>query len=86
MSPTLQNGQIVTALKKRFKIGDIVIASVQSKEVIKRITAINYATKLVTLTGDNALDSQDSRTLGDVPMASVKGVVIWPRQKTLSTK
>lgn len=80
MCPTLRDGQIVIATKKRFKIGDIVIATVEAKEVIKRITAINEATKSVTLTGDNALDSQDSRTFGDVSMDSVRGVLIWPRQ------
>lgn len=74
MEPTLVEGDVVVALKKTPKQGDIVIARVNGREVIKRIT--RYSPTHLHLQGDNTDFSTDSRNYGDVPHSSLLGVVI----------
>ena len=81
MKPTLKNGQIVvTSLFKKPKVGHVVIAIQNKREVVKRIVAIHKDWQ-VDLRGDNPTASTDSRTHGTVPLRCVQGVVIWPRLK-----
>lgn len=74
MEPTLTAGQIVIAWRKAPKVGDIVVAKINSKEVLKRVTKSD--TKRVYLLGDNLAKSTDSREYGWIPVASVRGVVV----------
>lgn len=74
MLPTLKQGNIVLAVKKRkYKINDIVIVKINDKEVIKRITKINN--NLVFLEGDNINHSTDSRNYGLINTNNVIGAV-----------
>jgi phage repressor protein C with HTH and peptisase S24 domain len=78
MNPTLKNGQLVLIFKTRnFKVGDIVMAFMDRREVVKRIT--KQADGKVFLEGDNKQKSTDSRTHGYLIDRHVMGKVIWPR-------
>jgi hypothetical protein len=79
MMPALQPGMVVVARQKRVKPGDIVIAEMQGREVVKRVK--NIKDNKLYLVGDNSLESTDSRELGPVNQEAVKGTVfaILPR-------
>lgn len=78
MKPTLKNGQIVVSLQSRsFRAGQVVVAHVGQREVIKRITKIENGR--VFLEGDNTKQSTDSRNYGSVLDTNVSGIVVWPR-------
>lgn len=73
MVPTLYERDIVLAVKKRPKQGNIVIAKVGDREVIKRVQSVSPTS--LFLIGDNAAASTDSRSYGKVPIDSLLGVV-----------
>ena len=78
MTPALRQGQIVLVSKSRsFKAGDVVVAFVDQREVIKRAT--HYVDGQVFLEGDNPEASTDSRNYGWLVDRHVEGKVIWPR-------
>ncbi len=78
MKPTLRPGQIVWAHEVRqFRAGQVVIAFVDGREVIKRIESIENGQ--VYLVGDNPEYSTDSREYGSIPDTKIEGVVFWPR-------
>lgn len=78
MVPTLREGQIVWAHGFRsFKPGQIVIACVNGREIIKRIDSISGGK--VFLLGDNETKSTDSRKFGSIPDTNIEGVVFWPK-------
>lgn len=80
MLPSYRSGQTVLVLKTRnFKIGDVVVAYMHRREVIKRITRINKGH--IYLEGDNPHASTDSRQLGWVVDHHVLGKVIWPKKR-----
>jgi hypothetical protein len=75
MAPTLFAGDIVVSKNPNaVKPGDIVIANVDGREVIKRAKKVSG--KAVYLVGDNPLASTDSRVFGDVPRSAIVGVVM----------
>mgnify|MGYP001097262291 CR=1 FL=1 len=77
MEPTLRNGQVIFAHHGRdFKPGQVVVAHIGSREVIKRISRIENGR--IFLQGDNAKLSTDSRDYGSVMDTSIAGVVFWP--------
>ena len=79
MKPTLHNGQIVVAHHVRsFKPGQVVVAHVGIREVIKRISSVENNGR-VYLEGDNKAQSTDSRQYGSVVDTKIAGVVVWPR-------
>lgn len=81
MLPTLKKGQLVWATHfKTPKVGDVVVALQNGREVIKRIGQISDGWQ-VQLLGDNPAHSTDSRHLGTIPMRNITGVVIWPNIK-----
>lgn len=81
MTPTLQAGQIVIAYHVRnFRVGQIVVAHVGTKEVIKRITSVKNGR--IFLEGDNKNHSTDSRSYGSVVDTNVEGIVVWPRLRS----
>ena len=78
MSPTLRDNQIVIVrLTRNFKVGDIVVAYVSGRDVIKRITQIKDGK--VYLEGDNSKQSTDSRTYGWLSDQYIEGKVVIPR-------
>ena len=77
MAPTLRDNQIVFVLNSRnFKVGDVVVAFMDRKEVIKRIE--KYVDGQVFLVGDNKDESTDSRQHGWLVDRHVEGKVVWP--------
>lgn len=80
MEPTLKDGQLILVFKTRnFKIGDVVVAFMNRREVVKRIININEGQ--VFLEGDNRKESTDSRDLGGIIDTHVIGKVVWPRDR-----
>lgn len=78
MLPTLRPGQIVLALGLLpLRAGDIVVAEVGGREVIKRIATIDEAGAM--LLGDNLSSSTDSRDYGSVDRSFVRGRVVFVR-------
>ena len=79
MAPVLKPGDIVFAKKihhLHIYADSIVIASINGKEVIKRVGVVKNGK--VFLIGDNKAASTDSRTFGLVPCSAVLGkVVFW---------
>lgn len=75
MQPSLHSGDYIICKKARhLKIGDIVVAEVNKREVIKRIT--NIEKEYITLQGDNASYSTDSRVYGPVAQNSIKAIYL----------
>ncbi len=79
MSPTLNNGVVAIFInKKHLNVGDIVIAKVGQREVVKRISEIKK--DKVFLIGDNLEHSTDSRDYGRLDTNCLMGKLIWPRR------
>lgn len=75
MLPALKPGDVVVGQRgKQPRVGDIVIAWVHDKEVIKRISQVTDDG--YELLGDNKTASTDSRTYGFVQRQHIRGVVI----------
>ena len=77
MLPKLRPGRLVLAVKKQPKVGNVVIAQVEGREVIKRLDHIKN--QQVFLTGDNPGRSTDSRSYGYLPKPVILGVVVLPK-------
>lgn len=77
MEPGIPDQSIVvySRLDKNYKAQDIVIAKIDGKQVIKRISSIE-GDKLFLL-GDNLENSIDSRTFGTIDREQIKGRVIF---------
>jgi nickel-type superoxide dismutase maturation protease len=83
MHPTLRENQLILVSRARdFKVGDVVVAFMNSREVIKRID--KYTEGQVFLVGDNKEQSSDSRTYGWLVDSHIEGKIIWPRISTKS--
>lgn len=81
MAPTLRNNQIVIVrLTRNFHVGDVVVAYVSGRDVIKRITKMTNGK--VYLEGDNSLASTDSRSFGWLSDQYIEGKVIFLRRVT----
>ena len=80
MNPTLKDGEVVLVDRKpeKIEVGDIVVAKhpvEQTGEIVKRVARINERGHYF-LVGDNAEDSNDSRTFGAVSREYIKGKVV----------
>lgn len=79
MAPTLNEGDVVLVEPgSKFGVGDIVLAAHpyrSSVKILKRVTAIGSDGAL-TLTGDNAAASTDSRTFGALAPGNIFGKVV----------
>lgn len=78
MLPTLEEGQLIVALKPLRGVGlhDIVIINHDGREKIKRVTDVSVDRLYVR--GDNPRHSTDSRHFGWIHKSNVKGRVVWP--------
>jgi hypothetical protein len=75
MVPGLVPGTIVLARShRRIRPGDVVVATMQGREVIKRVKHIQQGRYY--LVGDNSLESTDSRELGPINSEKISGVMI----------
>lgn len=78
MKPTLHHGQFVVVRHARhFEPGQVVVAFMNGREVIKRIQKIEHHN--VYLVGDNVSESSDSRKYGAVSDIDIFGIVWWPK-------
>jgi inner membrane protease subunit 1 len=81
MRPTLEPGDRLLAVRvrpRRVVAGDLVVVPDPRhlrRLVVKRVVAVSATT--VTVAGDNPETSTDSRTFGPVPLASVRGRVVY---------
>ncbi len=86
MHPTLREGQIVAAhMMRNFKVGQVVIAFIDTREVVKRIAKIENNGRIY-LQGDNESESTDSREYGYISDSKIEGVVFWPSVKINKAK
>ncbi len=75
MEPTLKQGRVIVATSLfGYKRGDVVVARVEERDIIKRITEINEGK--FTLVGDNPVHSRDSRKFGEIGDKGILGRVI----------
>jgi signal peptidase I len=89
MAPALRHGdQVLVWMRtpKRLHVGTVVVVDLPGQVLaVKRIARV--ADGRVWVYGDNPLGSTDSRTIGGVDRAAVRGVVlirIWPRPGRLA--
>ncbi len=78
MYPFLKSGDKILAVKDwliGLKIGDIVVAKVNDKVIIKRVTKI--INNRYFLVGDNKNKSTDSRTFGLVNKKNILAKIIY---------
>ena len=78
MTPTLDDGDIVSIARAGPNIGDIVLAQhpyKQSVTMLKRVANIDENGRF-ELRGDNPTESTDSRTFGSVPIEYIKGKAV----------
>ena len=78
MLPTLKDGDAVLIdPKAEVEVGDIVLANhpfKQSVKILKRISEISADDKF-SLTGDNADESSDNRSFGEISKKDILGKV-----------
>ena len=80
MHPTLHPGQDVLSfnwayLGRKPKAGEIIVLSLNGKELIKRVTKLEG--EQVFVEGDNRNESTDSRHFGPISMDQVMGKVVY---------
>ncbi len=74
MLPALKHGSIVVAISGiKARVGDIVVAKLNNRSVIKRLERIDNDS--CYLVGDNRQESSDSRHYGRVPSSAILGVM-----------
>ena len=85
MAPTLLPGEWLVVERRSYlhrwpRVGEIVLAAdprEPSRELIKRVAAIDRPAGTVQLAGDAPDRSTDSRTFGPLPSGSIQWRVIW---------
>ena len=78
MLPTLKDGdKVLSEPPLKLQIGDVVIAKhpFRLTPIVKRITKISDGDKYF-LTGDNSVESSDSRTFGEIAKKDILGKVV----------
>jgi hypothetical protein len=93
MVPALGDGdRVVVWLRPRHRpprVGRIVIVELPDRPLsVKRVASVE-ADGRICVEGDNSFGSTDSRTLGSVPIAALRGVALfrlWPRPGLLPEK
>jgi hypothetical protein len=83
MLPGLLPGSVVVAVRRSPQVNDIVIASMNKREVIKRVRGVSGDSYY--LVGDNTSESTDSRDLGMVAKQDILGVVMMKFHPVFST-
>jgi len=80
MSPMLVPGNVVLGVwPRRIAAGDVVIVRHGGLDKIKRVA--NLRQNEIFLTGDNYLQSTDSRDFGWLEHTTIVAKVVWPKVK-----
>jgi phage repressor protein C with HTH and peptisase S24 domain len=77
MLPTFKENQLLLIRRSQFVVGDVVLFVHDGLEKVKRVAVIDG--ERVLLLGDNPSESTDGRHFGQLPLASIRGKVVWPR-------
>lgn len=79
MVPVLPPGTMIYGWRwfRQLKPQKVIVFSHDDKEAVKRIDKIEEESLFVL--GDHPETSNDSRQYGNIPIAEVKSVVVWPR-------
>jgi phage repressor protein C with HTH and peptisase S24 domain len=78
MSPTLKNNQLIICSHDRdIKSGNVVVAFVKNREVVKRVAKMESGH--VFLESDNKAHRHGSRYYAKIIDTKIEGKVIWPR-------
>jgi phage repressor protein C with HTH and peptisase S24 domain len=78
MNPTLENNQLILCSQDRnFKAGQVVVAFVKNKEVVKRIAKIENS--YVLLEVDDKKHAHNGKYYAKILDTNIEGIVIWPR-------
>jgi nickel-type superoxide dismutase maturation protease len=79
MRPSYKHGQVIlVSMVRKFRVGDVVIALHQNKEIMKRITDMKDGK--VFLEGDNKTGSTDSRKYGWLSDRLILSKVVFPKK------
>jgi nickel-type superoxide dismutase maturation protease len=92
MAPTLLPGERLIVERRSFtrrppRVGEIVLAvdpREPTRELIKRVAAVDAGARTVELRGDDGTASTDSRTFGSVPLTAIRWRVVaryWPARR-----
>lgn len=73
MQPALRSGDMIVGWRSVVRVGDVVVARHDEREIIKRCTAIKAGRYF--LTGDNRQASTDSRQFGLLEEGAILGVM-----------
>lgn len=75
MRPTLEPGDRLVVLRLPPRVGDVVAVEHGGRVLVKRVAGL--AGDGVTVQGDNAAASTDSRSFGPVPRSAVLGRAVY---------
>jgi nickel-type superoxide dismutase maturation protease len=76
MRPALEPGDRLLVLRLPPRVGDVVALDHAGRTMVKRVAAITPGGE-VTVHGDNAAASTDSRTFGPIPRSSIVGRAVY---------
>jgi signal peptidase I len=76
MRPALEPGDRLVVLALSPRVGDVVAVRVDDRVIIKRVAVLEQD-GAVTVLGDNAAASTDSRHFGPVPRPAVVGRAVY---------
>jgi hypothetical protein len=79
MQPTINSGDVVVVLRRQPRAGEVALASVRGREVIKRVKRLDAGKYY--LVGDNPDESTDSRHYGNVAKSDILGtiMIVFPK-------
>jgi nickel-type superoxide dismutase maturation protease len=75
MRPALEPGDRLLVLRRRARPGDVVALEHDGRVIVKRVAAVDGDD--VTVLGDNAERSTDSRSFGPVARAAILGRAVY---------
>lgn len=78
MMPTIEPGRLLVVTRNsKIKKGNIVIAKVGEREIVKRVSDVKSSK--VYILGDNPIGSTDSRDFGWLSEDQIIGKIVWPQ-------